>query len=122
MSRWFTVQNDTRQSELADKVELAASFGARLKGLLGRDGLPEGQGLWIDPCNSVHTFFMRFPIDVLFLDKSQRVVRVLIDLPARRMTRVHLAATTCLELRAGGTAKSGTRAGDQLRFIARDRP
>ena len=86
MSRWFTVQNDTRQSELADKVELAASFGARLKGLLGRDGLPEGQGLWIDPCNSVHTFFMRFPIDVLFLDKSQRVVRVLIDLPARRMT------------------------------------
>jgi uncharacterized protein len=122
MARWFTVQNETRKAQVADKVELASSFRSRLKGLLGRSALPEGQGLWIAPCNSVHTFFMRFPIDVLFLDRGQKVVRVLPDLPARRMTRIHMRAVSCLELRAGAATKTGTSAGDQLRFADRPQP
>ncbi len=112
----FSVRNETRSRQVADHVERAASFGARLLGLMGREALSEGHGLWIDPCNSVHTFFMKFAIDVLFLDRDHRVVRVVADIPPRRMTRVHWRAVSCVELRAGTAQRSGTVAGDQLRL------
>lgn len=119
---WFLVRNETRASVVAEAAELADGFVSRLRGLLGRQGLPPGHGLWIDPCNSVHTFFMRFAIDVAFLDSELRVVRVVPDLRPGRLTRVHWTASTCLELAAGAFAQSGTLAGDQLRFQARDLP
>jgi len=57
---------------LAQEVERAGSFWQRMKGLLGRRGLPAGQALFLEPCNSIHTFFMGFPIDAVFLDKEEK--------------------------------------------------
>ena len=56
-------------------AEVARSFWARLKGLIGRRGLPSGRGLLILRCNAIHTLFMRYPIDAVFLDRAGRVVR-----------------------------------------------
>ena len=118
----FRVENLARGTLVAASVELAETVLQRLRGLLGRQALPPGEGLWIDPCNSIHTVFMRFSIDVLFLDAKLRVVRVLSDLRPGRLTRVHLAAVSCLELTAGALEPTGTRPGDQLRLTALSRP
>ena len=61
---------------LGVKAEVARSFPARARGLIGRDGLAPGCGLLIEKCNAIHTFFMRFPIDAVFLDRNNRPVKV----------------------------------------------
>ena len=75
-----------------------------------------GEGLHIVPCNSIHTFFMRIPIDVLFLDAENKVVRREEAMPPWRMTAPIRGARTVLELPIGTLAGSGTAVGDQLRF------
>lgn len=99
---------------------VAATPIARLRGLLGRDGLPEGHGLLIRPTWSVHTAFMRFPIDVVFLDRNMRVLQVTENLaPWRAASR--RGARSVLELPAGECARVGLAAGDQLEsFPPRD--
>src|SRR6202167_4777565 len=67
------VSNVTRGTVLATHLEVADSGPKRNKGLLGRKGLAAGEGLWIIPCESVHTFFMKFPIDLVYLDRKHRV-------------------------------------------------
>ena len=101
-------------AQLASSVEHARSLGARLMGLLGRDGLAEGAALVIEPCSSVHTLFMRFPIDVAFLDARGAVVAVAPGLRPWRATRVHPAARRVVELPAGALARAGVREGDVL--------
>lgn len=96
--------------------EVADTMWARMKGLLGRERLPEEGGLWIRPCNSVHTWFMRFAIDVVFLDREQRVVRIASALPPWRMTRIVWRASSVLELAAGAAARMGLKPGDSLEF------
>ena len=100
--------------QLAGSVEHARSFRARLRGLLGRDGLPEGAALVIDPCNSVHTLFMRFAIDVAFLDAGGGVVALVRGLRPWRATRIHPSARRTVELPAGALERSGVREGDVL--------
>ncbi len=101
---------------IASDVERARTVRERLKGLLGRDGLPEGQALVIAPCTSIHTFFMRFPIDVLFVDGSSRIVRAIGDLRPWRATRVYPSAALVVELPAGAIARTGTLEGDSVAF------
>ena len=101
-------------SVLASHVERARTVRARLKGLLGREGLPEGRALLISPCTSIHTFFMRFAIDALFLDRSGRVIRAIPGLRPWRATRVYPAAALVVELQAGTLSRSGTREGDRV--------
>jgi uncharacterized membrane protein (UPF0127 family) len=112
----FAVYNTTRGSQLADKAEEASTAAQRLKGLLGRDSLEPGGGLHIAPCNSIHMFFMKFAIDVAFLDKEKRVVRAIHAIKPWRATRVYFDAHSALELPAGTLVKTGTEEGDQLRF------
>jgi uncharacterized membrane protein (UPF0127 family) len=113
----YVVTNQSREGAVvAPRVEEAARWGERLKGLLGRSELPEGEGLHIVPCNSIHMFFMRFPIDVAFLDPEGRVVRAIHRIKPWRATRVYLEARSALELKAGALERSGTREGDLLRF------
>ena len=89
---------------LAERVERATSIRARLRGLLGRTGLPQGDALVIEPCTSIHTFFMRFTIDALFVAKDGRVVRAIAELRPWRATRwpsrLDLDSRVCL-FRAG---------------------
>ena len=72
----IVIRNLTRSTELADNAELAHSGGKRSKGLLGRTGLGRGEGMWIVPCEAVHTFFMQFPIDLVYLDRKLRIKKI----------------------------------------------
>jgi uncharacterized membrane protein (UPF0127 family) len=105
--------NVTRGTILAAQLEKAHTAAARNKGLLGREGLSPGEGLWIAPCESVHTFLMRFPIDLIYLDRKLRVKKVRHSVPPWRMSAC-LTAHSVLELPAGTAAATQTRRGDQV--------
>jgi uncharacterized membrane protein (UPF0127 family) len=109
----FTAVNTTRREALATDLEIATSFSARSKGLLGRTGLEPGSGILIDPCPSVHTWFMRFTIDVVFLDGENRVVGLARDLKPFRMAGAWRAVKT-IELPAGTIAATETAVGDSV--------
>ena len=107
--------NIARGVALATELEVATSLAARTKGLLGRRGLPPGSGMLIDPCPSVHTWFMRFPIDVIFLDNKNRVVGLKRNLKPFRMAGAWRGAKT-LELPVGVIASTRTLLGDIVAF------
>ena len=90
---------------------------SRMRGLLGRDGLAQGEGLLIKPCGSVHTFFMGFPIDVVFLDRELSVVAVRPEVPPWRTAGTR-GAKVALELAAGEAARLGIAPGMRLRLAA----
>jgi uncharacterized membrane protein (UPF0127 family) len=104
----------TSGKALALDLAVADSFFARLKGLLGKRELPQGEGLWIKSCSSVHTFGMRFPIDVAFLDRDLRVVAVAKTLRPNRVSPFCLKAISVLELPAGTLDASVTVVGDRI--------
>jgi hypothetical protein len=108
--------NRSRGVPLALCLEVADNAKTRGKGLLGRSELPAGAGLWIVPCESVHTFFMRFPIDLVYLDRSRKVRKVREAVPAWRVSAC-LTAHSVLELPAGTIRRTGTRAGDMLEIL-----
>lgn len=112
----LTVVNLTRGEVLAERVEPAFFFWRRLRGLLGRRLLPPSGGLLLEPCRGVHTFFMRFPIDVVFYGNAGRVVAVFPGLAPFRFTPVVRSARGVIELPAGTLARTRTRVGDLLRF------
>jgi uncharacterized protein len=107
------VANATRGTVMATHLEVAGSGKARRKGLLGRDGLAPGEGLWIIPCESVHTFFMRFPIDLVYLDRGNRVRKVRSSVGAWRISAC-FSAHSVLELPAGTVRATETERGDIL--------
>ena len=107
--------NITKGVALATELEIATSFMARSQGLLGRSGLRPEQGMLIDPCPSVHTWFMRFPIDVIFLDKKNRVVGLKRNLKPFRMAWSWRGAKT-IELPVGIIASTRTQLGDFVAF------
>ncbi|MBM7855624.1 uncharacterized membrane protein (UPF0127 family) [Desulfohalotomaculum tongense] len=107
--------NVTRSMILAKQVEVAETFKARLKGLIGTSILPSDRALLIRPCSSVHTFFMKYPIDVIFLDKENRILKILHSLPPYRFSPLVWNAKMVLELPAGRCRCTGTRVGDLLK-------
>jgi uncharacterized membrane protein (UPF0127 family) len=107
------VRNQTRDTVLADSAEVADTSAKRRTGLLKHDGLAAGQGLWIVPCESVHTFFMKFPIDLVYLDRKHKVRKIRHRMAPWRMS-ICLSAHSILELPAGVLEATGTQAGDQL--------
>ncbi|WP_348262193.1 DUF192 domain-containing protein [Telmatobacter sp. DSM 110680] len=111
-----TVRNQKRDTKLADKLEVAGSGPKRSKGLLGRKNLGPGEGLWIIPCEAVHTFFMQFPIDLVYLDRKYRVKKICAIVPAWRFSAC-LSAHSVLELPAGTIQDSQTQVGDILEIV-----
>ena len=109
------VVNVTRATVLASKLEVANTGAKRNKGLLGREGLSAGEGLWIVPCESVHTFFMKFAIDLVYLDRKHRVRKVRSNVVPWRIS-VCLSAHSILELPAGTVRETQTVAGDQVQL------
>lgn len=105
--------NETRGKPLATRLELADNAYTRRKGLLGRDGLAPGAGLWIFPCESVHTFAMRFAIDLVYLDRKSVVKKVRSNVPPGRISAC-LTAHSVIELPSGTVAATGTQRGDQV--------
>ena len=105
----------TREVELGDCIDVADCVGKRRKGLLGRKELRAGEGLWIVPCEAIHTFGMQFPIDLVYLDIDKRVKKVRHQVPPWRLSAC-LSAHSVLELAAGAIHSTGTKPGDQLEF------
>lgn len=98
---------------VASRVHGAFDSASRKKGLLGRDGLDDGEAIVIAPCNAIHMFSMRFAIDVVYLDREGRVVRTKASLKPWRVD-ASLRAFAVVELPAGTIARVGIRQGDQL--------
>lgn len=97
---------------LGTAVRTADTFGRRLRGLMFRQALTPGEGLYITPCQAVHTHFMRMAIDVIFVDRDWRVLRVIPAMPPWRQSPLVKGAAGVIELAAG--AAGATAPGDQL--------
>lgn len=112
--RKLNVANRTKERSLGHQVWLANGFWTRLRGLLGRPALEEGQGLLIAPSRGVHMYGMKYPLDVLLLDDAGTVVAVYPGLEPGRRTRVHREARFALELPVGSIGRTDTTEGDTL--------
>jgi uncharacterized membrane protein (UPF0127 family) len=115
--RKIKVLNKTRERILGDRIGLADRYWSRVRGLLGRGGLDEGQGLLLTPCKAVHTHGMRMPIDVAFLDRHGVVLALYPALERGRRTAYHKEAASALELPAGTLSETGTAVGDLLTWL-----
>jgi uncharacterized membrane protein (UPF0127 family) len=102
---------------VADHVEVADGIWSRFRGLMFRAALPEGHGLALRPCNSIHMFFMRFPLDVLFVDGDGRVLRVLDTIRPWRASSFVRGAKAGIELPAGTAARAGVSTGTVVRMV-----
>ena len=110
------ILNQTRGCTLGDAIERADTSETRRVGLLKRSGLDKGQGLWIVPCEGIHTFFMKFAIDVVFLNRQRRVVKVVRRMPPWRLA-MNLRARSVVELPPGTIESTGTAVGDVLEVV-----
>jgi hypothetical protein len=110
------ISNLTRNTVLATCMEVADSAAMRNKGLLGREGLALGEGMWICPCQAVHTFGMQFPIDLVYLDRERRIRKLVSAVPPWRLSGC-LWAHSVLELPSGTIRATLTQPGDTLEFL-----
>ena len=102
---------------VCERCKLADRPLARLRGLLGREGLDSDEGLLLRPASSVHTFFMRFAIDIAYISKDGQVLKMSHSVPPFRICVAPLRAHYALELPSGSLASSNTRVKDMLRFV-----
>ena len=104
MARVTQVQNLTRGTIVGDRIRVARSMKDRTVGLLRTPELRPGEGLWIERSPSIHMFFMRYPIDAVFVSKDMRVTKIVENLKPWRVVWWARVARDCLELRAGAVA------------------
>jgi uncharacterized membrane protein (UPF0127 family) len=108
------VFNLTRQSFVSLGVSLAETHFARLRGLLGRMRLRSDEGLWVVPCQGIHTIGVLFPIDVIYLDEKRRVIHLIEHLGPFRIAAIKPQSSSVLELPTRTIYSSTTQVGDQL--------
>ena len=99
---------------LVPKLDVASQMWPRMKGLLGTQELHQGQGLWIHQCNSIHTFFMNYPIDCVFLDKKMKVMYLVENILPWRITFPKWGADSVVELPAGQVNHLKIKLGDEM--------
>ncbi len=109
-----TLMNKTTNQTLIPQLEVARSFSSRAKGLLGRSSLPVQEALWIHHCNSIHTFFMKFSIDCVFVDKNLKVKAVYHNVNPWRLILPVWGASSVFEMTSGSISKMSVSVGDQL--------
>ena len=110
------VRNSSRGTSLGEAIEVAATASQRAKGLLGRECLADGEGLLFKGCSSLHTFFMQFPIDIVYTDKHLKVLKCAAAVKPFKLVTAPLRAYYALELPVGAIQSSVTRPGDNLLF------
>ena len=103
---------------MADHARVADGFVSRMVGLLDRDHLAQGEALVITRCQQIHMFFMRFAIDVIFVDRNDKVVGLVERIRPFTMSRIFWQANRALELPAGCISQTHTALGDQLDFLS----
>lgn len=109
-------RNVTRNVTVGNSIREARTFLSRSRGLLWRNGLTAGEGLWISPCRSIHSLGMRFEFDALFLGPDRKVVGRYERFRRNRISRVFWSARGVLELPAGTIGRTGTEVGDEIQF------
>ena len=114
MSATYRLRDVASGTVLADRIRPAHTHWTRLRGLLGTAPLTAPEGLWLKPCRQVHMFWMRYAIDVVFLDAELRVVHTVAALAPGTVSPKVAAATSVLELAAGVIADAGIRIGSRL--------
>jgi uncharacterized membrane protein (UPF0127 family) len=116
--------NRTRSVYLANDLQVADTHWSRFRGLMamGADAFCEGKGLWIIPCRGVHTMAMRFPIDVVYLDRDETVVHVEENLKPWRFAPIRLQAFSVLELPSRTVTSTSTAVGDKVQIETGKRP
>ncbi len=110
----YKVINQRSGEVIASRVKIAQDYRSRSVGLLNRASLEDDEGLLIRPCNSIHTFFMKFPIDVVFLDKLGKVAKIKEGLRQWRLSGCPIKGYMVLELSSGKLKKNAIRVGDTL--------
>ena len=108
------VSNTTKGTTLASSAELAMTYSQRRQGLLGRSSLEEGEGLIISPCKGVHSFGMKFPIDVVYVSKEGKAIHTISPLSPNRLGSLMLRAAWVLELPQGVLLRTKTVIGDTI--------
>lgn len=106
--------NQTQNKVLVDKLETANSLLMRMKGLIGKESIDGNYGLWIRRCNSIHTFLMSFPIDVIFIDKNLKVKKCIEQIVPNKIIWPVFGASSVIELKSGFLKEHQTQVGDQL--------
>jgi uncharacterized protein len=117
MARYARIRNQTRDTTVAEHCRIAEGLAQRIFGLHLLPRLESGQGLLLRGATTIDTTFMGYPIDLVFLDGSMRVTRVVADMRPWRMVLRAYGGRDCLELPAGAAAASQTQVGDQLELI-----
>jgi uncharacterized membrane protein (UPF0127 family) len=112
------ITNQTRNIVLADHAQLADTYLSRLTGLLNRTRLNQGEALIITRCQQIHMFFMRFAIDVIFIDSSNRAVGLVKDIKPWQLSAIFWQANRAIELPPGVIAKTQTVIGDQIQIFS----
>jgi uncharacterized membrane protein (UPF0127 family) len=114
--------NDTKQVVLAKKARLARTFYQRFSGWMGRPAVGEEEALVLLPCQAIHTCFLKFPLDVVFVAADGRVMFTLADLRPFRFSPFVRHSRLVIELPAGRLKQTGTGPGDRLVFAEREEP
>lgn len=109
-----SLSSKTRSLTLFDRLSVADRFGARARGLLGRAGLAADEALWINPCNGIHTFFMMFPIDCVFVDRDLRIKKIFSHVRPWRIIPIVWGARSVFEMPSGAADRLGLRVGEEL--------
>jgi uncharacterized membrane protein (UPF0127 family) len=109
--------NSKKTLPIVSNVEVAKSPWARMKGLLGRTQMPDDFGLWIKPCNNIHTCFMNFPIDVMFLNKNCEVTSTANNVQPWKLLIFDLKAHSVVELPPGTLTKAQIEKGDTIHVL-----
>ena len=115
----FQMTNLTRHTQIAGRVEVADSGAKRSKGLLGRAGLTPGEAIWIVPCESVHTFGMKFAIDLVYLDRKLRIRKIRRNVRPWRISGC-FTAHSVVELASGSIRTMDAQVGDFVEFSRAD--
>lgn len=110
------LKNKTKEKVIMTEVIYANNFFTRLRGLLGKKELPKGQCMLISPCSSVHTFFMKFPIDVVFIDKGFKVVKIIDNMVPGRTSPFVKGAWAVIEMTVDRNLDSKLAVGDELQL------
>jgi len=111
------IANKTKNTILAQNAVIADTILKRMKGLLGRKDFKEGEALVLKPCNSIHTFFMSFAIDVVFVDSNNKVVKAISAMTPFRLSRIYFKARLAIELPVGTISKTTTQPNDLLQLL-----
>lgn len=110
------ILNTSKNTVIANNVEVADSFFPRMKGLLGRTALADGEGLVITHCQSIHMFFMRFAIDAIFIDRENYVIGLVENIKPFQLSPLFFRARSVIEVPVGTIDQTATAVGDKVKF------